>query len=70
MSALLALGISLGLNYSSITGSFDGPDLLTLLRKSDRNEIPEDIREECFDGIDDTEPPQKGYWLTIWEAPN
>lgn len=66
VSALLALGVSLGLNYASITGLFDGPDLLTLLRKLDRNEIPEDIREECFDGIKDAERPQKGDWLAIW----
>lgn len=66
VSALLALGVSLGLDFSSVTGASKGPDLLSLLRKSDRDEIPEDVREECVDGIKDTERPQKGDWFAIW----
>ena len=66
VSALLALSVSLGFDYTSIKGSSKGPDLLTLLRKLDRNEIPEDVREECFEGIQDAERPQKGDWFAIW----
>lgn len=44
----------------------EGPDLLSLLRKLDQDKIPEDIREECFDGIKDEERPQKGDWFAIW----
>lgn len=66
VSALLALGVSLGFDYASITGASEGPDLLNLLRKLDRNEIPEDIREECYEGIKDAERPQKGDWFAIW----
>lgn len=66
VSALLALGISLGFDFASITGASEGPDLLGLLRKLDINKIPEDIREECFDGIRDGERPQKGDWFAIW----
>lgn len=66
VSALLALGVSLGLDYASISGASEGPDLLGLLRKLEQNEIPEDVREECFDGIKDTERPQTGDWFAIW----
>lgn len=66
VSALLALGVSLGLDFASITGSSEGPDLLSLLRNLDKDQIPEDVREECFDGIKDAERPQKGDWLAIW----
>ena len=66
VSALLALGISLGFNYASIVGTSEGPDLLSLLRKLNQDEIPEDVREECFEGIKDTERPQKGDWFAIW----
>ena len=66
VAALLALGISLGFDYASIEGATKGPDLLGLIRKLDRDEIPEDVREECFEGIKDAERPQKGDWLAIW----
>ena len=66
VAALLALGISLGFNYASIAGAPKGPDLLGIIRKLDRDKIPEDVREECFEGIEDAERPQKGDWLAIW----
>ncbi len=66
VTALLALGISLGFDYASIAGASKGPDLLSLLRKLGQDEIPEDIREECFEGIKDGERPQKGDWFAIW----
>ena len=66
VSALLALGISLGLDFSRVQGAPFGPDILGLLRKSNRDEIPEDVRDECFDGIKDEERPQVGDWVAIW----
>lgn len=66
VSALLALGVSLGFDYASITGASEGPDLLGILRKLDPNKIPEDVREECLNGIKDAERPEKGDWLAIW----
>ena len=66
VAALLALGISLGFDFASIAGSNKGPDLLGLLRELDRDKIPEDVREECFEGVKDAERPQKGDWLAIW----
>ena len=41
IAALLALGISLGYNYTSIMGPPKGPGLLSLLRKLDRDVISE-----------------------------
>ena len=66
VAALLALGISLGFNYTSIAGAPKGPDLLGIIRKMNRHELPEDVREECFEGIEDAERPQKGDWFAIW----
>ena len=66
VSALLALGVSLGFDFASITGASEGPDLLRILRKLGRDEIPEDIQGECLDGIKDEERPQKGDWFAIW----
>ena len=60
VAALLALGISLGFDFASIAGANKGPDLLGLLRKLDRDKIPEDVREECFEGVRDVERPQNG----------
>lgn len=66
VSAFLALGVSLGLDYAKITGASKGPDLLDLLRKLDQDNIPEDVREECLEGIKEAERPQKGDWFAIW----
>lgn len=66
VAALLALGICLGVDYATITGASQGPDLLSLLLNLDRDGIPEDVREECFDAIRHEERPQKGDWLAIW----
>ena len=66
VSALLALGVSLGFDYSAIEGPSTGPDVLSLLRKLDQDEVPEDVRKECFEGIKDEERPQKGDWFAIW----
>lgn len=66
VSALLALGVSLGFDYSTIEGASTGPNVLSLLRKLDQYEVPEDVRKECFEGIKDEERPQKGDWFAIW----
>ena len=66
VSALLALGVSLGFDYASIAGQSEGPDLLSLLRRLDQDDSPEDVREECLEAIRDAERPQKGDWFAIW----
>ena len=66
VSSLLALGVSLGLNYASITEASKGPDLLSLLRSLNLDEIPKDVQTECLAGIKDGERPRAGDWFAIW----
>lgn len=65
VSAILALGVSLGVNFAETAKSAQGPNLQQILQKIGRDAIPEDIRAECFDGIQ-TERPKPGDWIVIW----
>ena len=66
MSAALALGISLGFNYANVTSAPIGPDLHSILKEVDRDQVPKDVQEEAFDGIEDAERPEVGEWFAIW----
>ena len=66
VSALLALGISLGFNFADARKGPRGPDLLEVIKGIDRNDVPEDVREEVFEGIKSDERPQAGDWFAIW----
>ena len=63
VAAVLALGVCMGVDFSSVQ---DGPDLLHLLGKMDPESIPEDIREECLAGIQQTDRAKACDWLAIW----
>jgi NADPH:quinone reductase-like Zn-dependent oxidoreductase len=63
VAAVLALGVSMGVDFSSV---LDGPDLLKMLRKISPDTLPADIRGECLDGIQDHERARPGDWLAIW----
>lgn len=63
VAAALGLGVSLGLNFADV---LDGPDLLQLLRYCGREAIPQDVADECFDGIREDERLRPGDWLVIW----
>lgn len=63
MSAVLALGICCGLDFSKIE---NGPDLLKIVRSIDQERLPEDIRKECLDGISLDERAKEGDFLVIW----
>lgn len=63
VTTLLALGICTGLDFTSIC---DGPDLQSLVRQIDINLIPEDIRQECLDGLNPSERAKRGDWIAIW----
>lgn len=63
VSAVLALGVCMGLDFESIE---DGPDLLKVIRSLDPEKLPSDIREECLSGITKTERAQPGDFLVIW----
>ena len=66
VSALLALGISLGFNFTNAVDAPKGPDLLGMLKEINQDEVPEDVREEAFVGIEAEEHPQAGDWFAIW----
>lgn len=66
VSAVLSLGVSLGVNFAKNVKGPPGPNLQEILRISGRNKIPKDVQEECFDGITTAESPQHGDWIAIW----
>jgi NADPH:quinone reductase-like Zn-dependent oxidoreductase len=63
VSAVLALGICMGVNFKDIE---DGPDLLKIVRKLDPESLPNDIRQECLNGIELGDRARSGDWLVIW----
>ncbi|CAO2647103.1 Nn.00g080250.m01.CDS01 [Neocucurbitaria sp. VM-36] len=63
VSAVLALGICMGVNFEPIEG---GPDLLDIVRNIDPESLPADIRQECLTGIGKAERAKAGDFLVIW----
>ena len=63
VSAVLALGICMGINFESIE---DGPDLLNIVQNIDSDKLPADIRQECLTGIEQVERAKCGDFLVIW----
>ena len=66
VSAILALSISLGFDFTTVKGGPPGPDLLQTARAIDREVIPDDVRDEVYSGITDEERPAPGDWFAIW----
>lgn len=66
VAASIALGVCLGVEFFSFEDKSGGIDLLDRLRSLARHSIPEDIREECFDGIRVQDRAKKGDWIVIW----
>lgn len=62
VTAALALGVSLGVDFSSA----GGPDLFEIVRSIDPKRIPEDTRAETLTSIEDIERAGPGDWLVIW----
>ena len=63
VSAVLTLGICMGVNFESIE---NGPDLISIVRSIDPERLPVDIRTECLEGIQDDERAKEGDFLVIW----
>lgn len=63
VSAALALGICMGLDFSSIE---DGPDLLKIVHSLNPEQLPSDIREECLRGVAKRERAKFGDFLVMW----
>lgn len=66
VSAFLALGISLGFDFSTVGNGPSGPDLHEVIKTVDRETVPEDVRDETFYGIEHDERPRAGEWFVIW----
>ncbi|KAJ5758714.1 hypothetical protein N7520_005870 [Penicillium odoratum] len=67
VAAVLALGVSFGLDFSRLTRS-PGPNLVNVINQLNKNDIPADIRDEVFATSDESDRPQNGDWLAIWGA--
>lgn len=63
VSAALALGICMGIDFSAIEG---GPDILDIARSIAPERLPADIRQECLQGIGEAERAKAGDFLVIW----
>ncbi|KAL1605223.1 hypothetical protein SLS60_004767 [Paraconiothyrium brasiliense] len=63
VSAVLALGINMGVDFSTIE---NGPDLLKIVRDIDPERLPVEIRKECLEGITDGERARKGDFVVVW----
>lgn len=63
VAAAISLGICAGLDFSRCA---NGPDLLSIVRRLDPQQLPEDVRSECLDGINESERAKEGDWLAIW----
>jgi NADPH:quinone reductase-like Zn-dependent oxidoreductase len=62
VASVLALGVSFGLDFS-ILPNLPGPNLPQIINELDRNDIPADIKDECYPS---RERLQRGDWVAIW----
>lgn len=63
VSAVLALGICMGVSFEDID---NGPDLLKIVRSIDPERLPADIRKECLESISENDRAKAGDHLVIW----
>lgn len=66
VSAVLALGVSLGVNFANTLKAPQGPDFQSILNHISRDQVPHDVQRECFDSISSKEQPTHGDWVAIW----
>lgn len=66
VSAVLALGVSLGIRFADTLKAPQGPDLQQILQQISRDRIPEDVQTECLENISSAERPKHGDWIAIW----
>lgn len=65
VAAALALGVSFGLDFSLLKRC-PGPNLIEIIYKLGKSEIPSDIHDECFASSSGSQRPQPGEWVAIW----
>jgi NADPH:quinone reductase-like Zn-dependent oxidoreductase len=66
VAAALGLGICMGMDFIVAKGGPRGPNLLRIIRALSRDALPQDIRAECFDGIEQSQGAKSGDWIAIW----
>lgn len=66
VAATLALGICFGIDFSASDGTYRGPNLLGLVRVFNSALLPEDIKDECLNGVALPERAKAGDWIAIW----
>jgi NADPH:quinone reductase-like Zn-dependent oxidoreductase len=66
VAASIALGICLGIDFLGGKTGPPGPNLLRTIRSTSREQLPEDIRSECFDKLSGNEGAKPGDWIAIW----
>lgn len=66
VAAALSLGICLGLDFEQSINGIRGPNVLQTVQSLPRDELPQDIRAECFDSIKAGEGAKAGDWIAIW----
>lgn len=66
VAATMALAVCFGLDFSSIPGSCKGPNLSKILRETDINLLPEDIRSECLSCANLKTQVKPGDCIAIW----
>jgi D-arabinose 1-dehydrogenase-like Zn-dependent alcohol dehydrogenase len=65
VAAALALGVSLGLKLSGLSGQYE-VDLWEAVRQLPATAGPADVAAECLSSIDHAERPQPGDWIAIY----
>ncbi|KAH6724550.1 hypothetical protein BKA61DRAFT_536174 [Leptodontidium sp. MPI-SDFR-AT-0119] len=66
VAAALALGICMGMDFGRRTSGPRGPSLLRNVQSVNRDALPKDIQQECFDSIKESEGAKAGDWIAIW----
>ncbi|KAJ5666317.1 Polyketide synthase enoylreductase [Penicillium maclennaniae] len=67
VAAALGLGVSFGQDFSRLKRS-PGPNLIEVINRLEKSEIPRDIHDECFASSSESQRPQPGEWIAIWGA--
>ena len=68
IAAAVSLGVSFGVDFAVLRNGPSGPDFLHMVQALDPRDVPDDIRDEIFGGMSDSERPQPGEWIAIWGA--
>lgn len=64
VASALALGVCLGLDFSKLPTK--GPNLPDIVRSLTADDLAEDIRDECLNGMPVGSGPTRGDWVAIW----